>query len=119
MGCHARGNSERRRASTAATMAGCTSTRRPGGAVHVLRVIEFDVETFIELRRETFQGRVAAVHVGMTDDTHRNCRRYKLPGVATDAGLVSGKNRRGGVVFALMTGSAGERGVTLTRVLEV
>jgi hypothetical protein len=34
-------------------MAGYTSTRRPGGAVHVLRVIEFDVEAFIKLRRET------------------------------------------------------------------
>lgn len=102
MGCHARGNGERRGASTAAAMTGCTPTGWSGGAVHVLRVIEFDIETLIELCWETFQRRVAAVHVCMTDDTHRNGRRYKLPGVATDTGLVSWKNRRCRVVFALM-----------------
>jgi len=89
-------------------MAGCTSTRRPGGAVHVLSVIEFYVEAFIKLRRETFQGRVAAVDIRMTDHTHRDGGSYKLPGVATDAGFVSGKNWRRRVVFALVTGSAGK-----------
>ena len=99
-------------------MAGCTSTRRPSGPVHVLSVIEFDVEAFVELRREVFQRRVAAVDVCMTDDTHRDGGGYKLPGVATDAGFVSRKNWRCRVVSALMTRSAGERRVTLTRVLE-
>ena len=119
MGCHAAGNRKRRGASTAATMAGRASARRPGGAVHVLRVIEFDVEAFIKLRRETFQGRVATVDVRMTDNTHRDSGSHKLPSVATDTGSVSRKNWRCRVVFALMTGSAGERCVTLTRVLEV
>jgi hypothetical protein len=85
----------------------------------MLRVIEFDIETFIKLRREILQRRVAAVDVRMTDNTHRDSGRYKLPGVATDTGFVSRKNWRCRVVFALMTGRAGERCVTLTRVLEV
>ena len=119
MGRHACGNRQRRGASTTAAMAGRTSTGRPGGAVHMLRVIEFDVETFIKLRRETFQGRVATVDVRMTDNTHRDGGSHKLPSVASDTGFVSRKNWRCRVVFALMTGSAGERCVTLTRVLEV
>ena len=119
MGRHARGNRERRGASAAAAMAGRASTGRPGGAFHMLRVIEFDVETFIKLRRETFQRRVAAVDVRMTDDTHRDGGSCKLPGVATDAGFVSRKNWRCRVVSALMTRCAGERCVTLTCVLEV
>src|SRR5512132_2121004 len=118
MGCRARGNAERRRASSAATMAGCTSTVRSCGAVHVLSVIEFDVETLIEFCRKTFHRRVAAVHVRVTDDTHRHGGRYKLPGVATDTGLVFRKTERGGDVFALMTGTAGERSMTLAGVLE-
>jgi hypothetical protein len=89
-------------------MTGRTSTRRPGGAVHVLRVIEFDVEAFIKLRREAFQGRVTAVDVRVTDDTHRDGGSHKLPGVTTDAGFVSGKNWRCRIVFALMTRSASE-----------
>ena len=108
MGRHAAGNREGRGASTTATMAGGTSTGRPGGAVHVLRMIEFDIEAFTELRREIFQGRVATVDVCMTDDTHRDGGSCKLPRVAIDAGFVSWKNWRCRVVFALMTGSAGE-----------
>src|SRR6185312_2220872 len=119
MGRHARGNRERRGASTAAAMAGRASTSRSGGAVHMLRVIEFDVETFIKLRWEILQRRVAAVDVCVTDNTHRDCGSHKLPSVTTDTGLVSRKNWRCRVVFALMTGSAGERRVTLTRMLEV
>ncbi|HKB65397.1 MAG TPA: hypothetical protein VKC61_06035 [Pyrinomonadaceae bacterium] len=115
---HACGNRECRGAPTAATMAGCTSTRGPGGAVHVLSVVELDVEALIELRRETFQGRVAAVDVCMADDTHRDSGRYKLTGVTTDAGFVAWKNRRGRVVLALMTRSAGERSMALAGVLE-
>ena len=119
MGRHAAGNRERRGASTAATMTGGTSTSRPGGAVHVLSVIEFEVEAFIKLCRETFQRRVTAVDVRVTDDTHGDSCSYKLPGVTTDAGFVSGKNWGCRIVFALMTRSAGKRHVTLTRVLEV
>jgi hypothetical protein len=99
-------------------MAGRTSTRGPGGAVHVLSVVELDVEALIKLPREIFQGRVAAVDVRMTDDTHRDCSRYKLTGMTTDAGFVAWKNRRGRVVLALMTRSASERSMTLARVLE-
>jgi hypothetical protein len=89
-------------------MTGCTSTRRPGGAIHVLSVVELDVEALIKLHRETFQGRVAAIDVCMTDDTHRDSGRYKLTGVTTDAGFVAWKNRRGRVVLALVAGSAGK-----------
>ena len=74
----------------------------------MLSVIEFDVEAFIKLRRETFQGRVAAIYVRMADHAHRYSGSHKLPGVATDAGFVSWKNWRRRVVFALMTGSAGK-----------
>ena len=119
MGCHAAGNRERRGPSTATTMAGRTSTRRSSGPVHVLSVIEFDVEAFVELRRKVFQRGIAAVDVRMTDDTHRDGGRYKLPGVATDAGFVSRKDWRCRVVSAFMTRCAGERCVTLARVLEV
>ena len=108
MGCHASGNRKRRRASTAPTVTGGTSTRRPRSAGHVLSVIECDVEAFIELRRETLQRRVATVDVYMADDAHGDSRSYKLSGVATYAGFVSRENRRCRVIFAFVTRSAGE-----------
>ena len=98
-------------------MASSASAWRAGAAGVVLRVIEFDVEAFIKLRREILQRRVAAVDVRMTDNTHRDSGSHKLPGVATDTGFVSRKSWRCRVVFALMTGSAGDRCVTRTRVL--
>jgi len=115
---YACGNRECRRAPTAATVAGCTSTCGAGGAVHVLSVVKLDVEALVKLRRETFHGWVAAIDVCMTDDTHRDSGRYKLTGMTTNAGFVAWKNRRGRVVLALMTRSAGERRMTLTGVLE-
>jgi hypothetical protein len=84
----------------------------------MLSVIKFNVEAFIKLRRKTFQRRIAAVDVPMTDDTHGHGGSYKLPGMATDAGFVSWKYRGRRIVSALMTRSAGEGSVTLTRVLE-
>ena len=109
MGRHARGNRERRGASTAAAMAGRASTGRPRGAVHMLRVIEFDVETFIKLRREILQRRVAC-DVRRTDNnigtaaSQTPCgQRYRL--------CVPGKT---GVAecLALVTGSTATRCVT-------
>lgn len=118
MGRNAAGNREPRRASTPA-MTGCTATRRPGSARHVLSVIEFDVEAFIKLRGETFERRVAAVDVRVADDAHRHAGSYKLPLMTTDTSFVSGKNRRCRIVFALVTSGAGERRVTLALVFEV
>jgi hypothetical protein len=40
---------------------------RPGGARHVLRVIEVDVETLFEFVGKSFARRVVAVHAFMTD----------------------------------------------------
>ena len=53
-----RGNRKRRGAPADAAVAGGTSARRPGGASHVLRVIELDVEALAEPGGKTFQRRV-------------------------------------------------------------
>ena len=52
------GNRQRRCTPAGAAVAGGTSAGRPGGAGHVLRVIELDVEALAELCGKTLQRRV-------------------------------------------------------------
>jgi len=113
------GNPKRRRAPTGSAVAGGTAGRWPGSSSHVLRVIELDVEALVELRGKSFQRGICAVDVRMADDTHRNIGSNKLGQMAAGARLVSRDTRRGGIIAALVTGVAGKRCVTLTRVLEV
>ena len=82
----------------------------------VLRMIKLDVEAFVETRGETLQRRVSALGIGVTDEKHRNRRRRELSPMAIRAGLVTGEARRGGVVSAFVTGSAGNGTVSLARV---
>jgi hypothetical protein len=85
-------------------------------AFHVLRVIELNVEAFIKARRKTFQRRVAAFCICVTDETHGNRRRRELSAMTVSAGFVAGETWSRGVVSAFVTGRAGERTVSLAGV---
>lgn len=92
------------------TVAALLRTSRAGV---VLRVIESYVEAFVESRREILQRRIAALRVGVTDQTHRNPGRRELSAMTIDAGFVNGKTRRGGIVRSLVTRVTGEGTVSL------
>ena len=64
---------------------------RAGGAGIVLRVIEFDVEGFVEPRRKRFERRVVAADVCVTDRAHRYLWRRELTAVTICAGFVTRK----------------------------
>jgi hypothetical protein len=79
-------------------------------------MIELNVESFIESRWEIFERRVAALRIAMANQAQRNGRRRELSAMTISAGFVTGEARRGGVVCAFVTGSAGEGTVSLTGV---
>ena len=76
---------------------------RSGLTFVVLRVIELNVEAFIESRWKILERWVAALRVAMANQTHRNGRHCELAAVAIRAGFVSGEEWRGGVVGAFVT----------------
>jgi hypothetical protein len=59
----------------------------------VLRVIELDVEWFVETRWKIFQRRIVAADIHVTDLAHRNLRRCELAAMTIRAGFVTGKAR--------------------------
>ena len=75
-------------------------TRRAGV---VLRVIEFDVEGFVEARRKVFEWRVAGTDVCVTDRAHRHLRRCELAAMTISTRFVSGEAGRCRVVCAFVT----------------
>lgn len=77
-------------------------------AGHVLRMIEFNVERFVEACGKTLQRWITALRVGMADQAHRNRRRGELSAMTVGAGFVSGKARCRGVVGAFVTRRTGE-----------
>ena len=89
---------------------------RASGAGVMLRVIKLHVERLVEARRKSFQRRVVAADVGMTDLAHRDLRCRELATMTIGAGFVTGKARCGGVVGAFVTRVAGEGAVALARV---
>ena len=76
-------------------MTGSTTILWLRSARHVLRVIEFHVEAFIEARGKILQRWVVALRVCMADQAHRNRRRGELAAMAVGAGFVTGEARRG------------------------
>lgn len=60
----------------------------------VLRVIEFDIERFVEAGGEVFEWRVSGANVCVTDRAHRHLRSRELAAVTIGAGFVAGKARR-------------------------
>ena len=92
-----------------------TSLRASRAGV-VLRVIELDVEWFIEARREVFQRWIVCFRVCVADQTHRYRRCGELPAMAVGAGFVARKARRRGVVSAFVTRIAGDRAMAWTAV---
>src|SRR5689334_17295016 len=96
-----------------------TTILRTRGAAVVLRVIEVDVKDFVEARGETFQRRIVALRVGVTDQAHRNRRRRELAAMAVGARFVAGEARRGGVVGAFVTRVAGDGAMLRARVKEL
>jgi len=95
------------------TMTTRTTALRPPRAGVVLRVIELDVEWFVEARRKVLQRRIVAADIRMTDLAHRNLRRRELAAMTIGARFVPRKARRRGVVSALVTRVAGEGTVAL------
>lgn len=105
------GNGHRRAATRGGRVAGSAAARGTRCARVVLRVVELRVEA--AKRGETFDGRIARLHVRVADGAHRDVGREKLRQVAIGAGFVAGQigARR---VVACVTGGAGERGVART-----
>jgi hypothetical protein len=86
------------------------------GAVHVLSMIKFYVERFVEASWKIFQRRITATGIRVADLAHRYLRRSELAAVTISAGLVTWKAWCRGVVCAFVTGIAGKRIVPLARV---
>jgi len=76
---------------------------RSRAAGHVLRMVEFDVEGFIEARGEVFEWWIVAADVCVTDRAHRHLRRRELAAVTISAGFVTRKTWRCRVIDALVT----------------
>ena len=114
-----RGNRKAHAAIDRRAMTACTTSLRTSRAVHVLRVIELDVEWFVEARGKTLQRRIVAADITVTDLAHRHLRRRELTAMAVGAGFVTGKAWRRRVVSALVTGVAGDGGVALAVVLKL
>jgi hypothetical protein len=82
----------------------------------VLRVIEIDIEAFVEAAREIFQRRIAAAHVSVADRAHWDRGCSELAAMAIGAGFVTGEARDCRVVGPFVARVAGEGTVTLARV---
>ena len=86
---------------------------RTGWTSVVLSVIEFDVKAFVETCGKTFQWRIVAADIGMTDGAQRYRRRRELSAMTVGARFVTGKAWCGRVVCSFVTRVAGERTVAL------
>ena len=83
-------------------------------------MIEFGVEAFRKPGGKSFQRRVRAIDVRMTNRAHGNIGRDKLGEVTVRARFVSRKSRSRGIVRGPDVASrTGERSMTLAGVLEV
>ena len=98
-----RGNEETSAAIERCAMTARAASLRASGAGIVLRVIEFDVEGFVESNRKVFERRVVAADVCMTDRAHRHLRRGELAAMTIGARFVTWETWCGGVVGTLVT----------------
>ena len=105
----ARGNRQRGGTASQPAVTRGASARGPGRSGHVLSMIKFHIEAFIEPSGEIVQRRIRAVDVRMTNHTHRHIGGNKLRQVTTGARFMSREPRRRRVVCALVTGGAGLR----------
>ena len=108
------GNEETSAAIERCAMTTRAASLRASGPGVVLRVIEFDVEGFVEPDWKNFERRVAAADIRVTDRAHRHLRCRELAAVTIGACFVTGKAWRGGVVGSFVTGVAGKGTVALT-----
>lgn len=83
-------------------------------AAHVLRVVELHVEAFFEFVGKAFPRRIAAISVGMADETQRRILCQDLILVAIKTIFVTGKTGQAGIIRAMMTVRATNRSMTLT-----
>jgi hypothetical protein len=90
-----RGNEETSAAIERCAMTTRAASLRASGAGVVLRVIEFDVEGFIEPHRKVFKRRIVAADICVTDRAHRHLRCSELAAVTISAGFVTGEAWRG------------------------
>ena len=80
-----------------------TASLRARRASVVLRVIEFDVEGFVEARGKVFERWVTAADIRVTDRAHRHLRCGELAAVTIGASFVTWEAWRCRVVGALVT----------------
>lgn len=111
---HTGGNRERCSTPQRSAVTRHATISRARGAGHVLGVIEFDVEVFIEPIRKSLAWGIAAVDVLMADRAHGNVRRRKLAEMTSSASFVTGKTRSRRVVRAAVAVVATEGRVLLT-----
>ena len=95
-----------------------TFLRSPQAGV-VLRVIELDVERFVEARRKTLERRIVGLRVRVTDETHRYRRARELAAMTVSAGFVAGEPRRRRVVGAFVTGATRDGAMLCAVVLKL
>ena len=88
-------------------------------AVHVLGMIEFQVEAFFEFVGESFQRRIIPVGVRVTDRAHGDIRSSELRQMTARAIFVAGKAGPRGIIVPMVTTRTRSRGVPLTGVEEL
>ena len=98
-----RGNEKTSAAIEGGVMTTRAASLRSSGPGVVLRVIEFDVEGFVEPHWKRFEGRVVAADICVTDRAHRHLGRRELAAVTVGARFMTRKAWRGRVVGALVT----------------
>ena len=91
---------------------------RSRGAVIMLSVVKLYVKGFVEACRKTFQWRIVAADVSVTNSAHWYLRSCELAPVAIGARFVTGEAWRCRVVCTFVTRVAGKRAVFLARVQE-
>src|SRR6266496_1977910 len=99
-------------------MTGEAATLGPGRSSIMLRVIEPDVKTLVELCRKSLERRITAIHIGVANHAHWNRRSCKLRKVTVCARFVTRESWSGGVVAACVARSTRDRCVTLASMNE-
>lgn len=96
-------------------MAGDAAVFRSRVAAIMHGVIEFHIESLVEILRKRAQRRGRTLHVRMANRAHRRLRRDELRQVTVNASRVSREFRRDGIVGSLMTRIAIDVGVSARR----
>ena len=95
-----------------------TASRRTRRSVHVLRMIEANVEALVEASRKVLQPGIVATDIRVANQAHRHGGRGELTAMTVSTRFVTGKTWCRGVVGSFVAGVAGNGSVTLAGVKE-